>query len=64
MLAIDTKRYPDYKYCALKEARNCPKDAKLQFVALIASKPEVTEPDTLTWKVVDRSGKRLTPVTK
>ena len=57
MLEIDPMVYKDYKYCALKDARKHPKDAKLQFVALIASKPEVTEPKTLTWKVVDRSGK-------
>jgi hypothetical protein len=57
MLDIDTKNYADYKYCALKEARKHHKDAKIQFVALIASKPELTEPNKLTWSVVDRSGK-------
>ena len=57
MLAIDTFNYPDYKYCALGEARKHHKAARIQFVALIASKPEVTESNKLTWKVVDRSGK-------
>lgn len=61
MLATDTISYPDYRYCALKDARKCLKDTKIQFVALIASKPELTEPNTLTWKVVDRSGKKTTP---
>lgn len=56
MLAIDTTSYIDYKYCALKETSKYRKDDKLQFVVLIASKPEVTEPNKLTWKVVDRSG--------
>lgn len=56
MLAIDTKNFADYKYCALKEARKHRKDEKLQFVALVASKPEITEPNKLSWKVVDRSG--------
>lgn len=58
MLEIDPVAYKDYKYCALKDARKHRKDAKLQFVALIASKPELTDPNTLTWKVVDRSGER------
>lgn len=58
MHAIDTKSYPDYAYCALKDARNHRKDAKIQFVALIASKPEISETNKLTWKVVDRSGKQ------
>ena len=58
MLARDTKSYGDYKYCALTEARKHRKDAKLQFIVLIASKPELTEPNIVTWKVVDRSGER------
>jgi hypothetical protein len=58
MVAIDTSNYPDYKYCALREARKHHKAARIQFVALIASKPEVTESNKLTWKVVDRSGKK------
>ncbi|KAF7502191.1 hypothetical protein GJ744_006761 [Endocarpon pusillum] len=56
MLEIDPVVYKEYKYCSLKDASKHRKDAKLQFVALIASKPELTEPNTLTWKVVDRSG--------
>lgn len=57
MLDINTSSYPDYTYCTLSEARLHRKDAKLQFVVLIASKPEVTKPKELRWKVVDRSGK-------
>lgn len=58
MLEIDTKNYADYKYCALMDARDQNKTSKVQFVALVASKPELTEPNKLTWKVVDRSGKK------
>lgn len=56
MLAIDTKMFAEFEYCSLQQARYQPKEAKVQFVTLIASKPELTEPNKLTWKVVDRSG--------
>lgn len=56
MLEIDTKNYAEYEYCALMDARKQSKTAKVQFVALVASKPELTEPNKLTWRVVDRSG--------
>jgi hypothetical protein len=59
MLAIDSVSYANYKYCALKDARLQPKNAKVQFVALVASKPELTEPNILSWRVVDRSGKEI-----
>lgn len=57
MLAVDKSNYPDHDYCALKDAHKHRKDCKLQFIALIASQPEVSESNKLTWKVVDRSGK-------
>lgn len=56
MLAIDTKSYADYQYCALRDARLQRKNDKLQFVALVSSKPELTKPNILSWRVVDRSG--------
>lgn len=56
MLAIDDKNFPDYAYCPVNESRKHRKDAKIQFVALIASKPEVGPDQRLQWKVVDRTG--------
>ena len=56
MLATDTKMFPDYAYCAIKDSRKHPKDAKIQFVALIASKPEVCPDQRLTWRGIDRTG--------
>lgn len=64
MLEIDTKNYADYKYCALMDARHQCKTSKVQFVALVASKPELTEPNKLTWRVVDRSGKKKRAVVR
>lgn len=56
MLATDTKLFPDYAYCPIIEANRRPKNAKLQFVALVTTKPEVKPGMRLEWKVVDRSG--------
>ncbi len=66
-LATDTRNFPHYAYCPLSESRIRPKDAKIQFVALITNKPEVTpgkvNPKTgkvdgskLVWTVADRTG--------
>jgi hypothetical protein len=57
MLATDTDTYPEYKYCPLAYANRYPKSEKIQVVALIASKPELSGANKLSWKVVDRSGK-------
>jgi len=35
MKATDDKLFPDYAYCSLSEAWLRPKDAKIQFVALV-----------------------------
>ena len=56
MLAIDDKNFPDYAYCPVSDSRKHRKDAKIQFVALIVSKPEVGPDQRLQWKVVDRTG--------
>ncbi|KIX05426.1 uncharacterized protein Z518_06298 [Rhinocladiella mackenziei CBS 650.93] len=56
MLAIDDKAFPDYEYCAINESRNRPKDAKIQFVALVTSKPVVGPGQRLRWTVADRTG--------
>jgi hypothetical protein len=56
MLAVDDKNFPDYAYCSVNESRKHRKDAKIQFVALIVTKPEVGPNQRLQWKVVDRTG--------
>jgi hypothetical protein len=56
MLAVDDKNFPEYAYCPVNESRKHRKDAKIQFVALIVSKPEVGPDQRLQWKVVDRTG--------
>ena len=48
--------FADYAYCPINESRKYRKDAKIQFVALIVSKPEVGPDQRLQWKVVDRTG--------
>lgn len=49
------KNFPNYKYCALADAKRCPSSDFLQFVCLIESAPEVRG-QQLHWRVVDRSG--------
>lgn len=56
MRATDTVSFPDYEYCAINESCKHRKDAKLQFVALIVSKPEIGPDQRLMWRVVDRTG--------
>lgn len=56
MLKVDNKLFPDYAYCPLSEAKSQPKDAKLQFVALILTKPQIVDGKKLIWTVADRSG--------
>jgi hypothetical protein len=56
MRAIDKKSFPAYEYCPISESRLRPKDAKIQFVVLITSKPVVGPGQKLTWTVADRTG--------
>lgn len=51
-------QFPDYAYCSLREAAKQPKSAKLIMVGLIATKPAVTRPGRVEWKVIDKSGTR------
>jgi hypothetical protein len=62
MLAVDNKNFPDYAYCPINQSRKHRKDAKIQFVALIVSKPEVGPDKRLQWKVVDRTGEVCTTI--
>jgi hypothetical protein len=56
MLVMDKKSFPDYAYCPIAESRNRPKDAKIQFVAVITSKPTIGAGNRLSWTVADHSG--------
>ena len=56
MMAIDTQSFPDYEYCPISESRTRPKNAKIQFVALVASKPTIGAGKKLHWTVADRTG--------
>lgn len=56
MLAIDEKSFPGYGYCAIADSRKYGRDAKIQFVALITSKPAVGKDGRLHWTVTDRTG--------
>lgn len=56
MRDIDTMLFPEYEYCSIDESRSRPKDAKIQFVALILTKPQVTEGNKLVWSVADKTG--------
>ena len=56
MRAVDANAFPAYEYCPISESRVLPKDAKIQVVALITSKPEVGPGKRLTWTVADRTG--------
>lgn len=56
MLAVDDKSFPDYAYCAIADSRKHTKDKKIQFVALITSKPAVGADGRLHWTVTDRTG--------
>jgi hypothetical protein len=61
MLAIDDENFPDYTYCPINQSHKHRKDAKIQFVALIVTKPKVTADKRLQWRVVDRTGEVRTP---
>jgi hypothetical protein len=61
MLAIDDENFPDYTYCPINQSHKHRKDAKIQFVALIVSKPKVSADKRLQWKVVDRTGEVSNP---
>ncbi len=56
MLAVDSKGFPDYEYCPISESKNRPKDAKIQFVAVILSRPVVVSGQRLQWLVADKTG--------
>jgi hypothetical protein len=62
MLAVDNKNFPDYAYCPIDQSRNVRKDAKIQFVALIVTKPQVGPDQRLQWRVVDRTGEVCTTI--
>ena len=61
MLAIDDKAFPLYEYCPISESRNRCKDAKIQFVAIVTSRPEIGPNKRLQWTVADRSGSVCLP---
>ena len=48
--------FKDYAYCAIADARKHPKNAKIQFVALILTKPEIGPDQRLHWQVMDKTG--------
>lgn len=56
MREIDTELFPEYKYCAISDSRSAPKDAKIQFVALVVTKPQVVAGKKVVWTVVDKTG--------
>lgn len=45
-----------YEYCPIGEIHKRPKDAKIQIVALILSKPTIQPGKKLKWQVVDKTG--------
>ncbi|KIW93421.1 uncharacterized protein Z519_06026 [Cladophialophora bantiana CBS 173.52] len=55
--AVDKQHFADYEYCAIADTKSYSKDAKIQFVAVIVTKPVVI-PNTqrLQWTVADKSG--------
>lgn len=57
MHACNTELFPDYAYCAIADnSRHSPAE-RLQFVAVITSKPVVSpEGSKLTWTVADKTG--------
>ncbi|OAP55245.1 hypothetical protein AYL99_10218 [Fonsecaea erecta] len=57
LLAVDRKNFADYEYCPIADTRSRSKDAKIQFVVVIVTKPVVV-PNTqrLQWTVADKSG--------
>lgn len=56
MREIDVKLFPEYKYSTISDSRSLPKDAKIQFVGLIVTKPQVTAGKKLVWTVADKTG--------
>ena len=57
MLAVNPKEsYPGYTYCAISDMSKHPKNAKIHFIALVATKPQVGADGRLRWKVIDRTG--------
>ncbi|KAJ9618115.1 hypothetical protein H2204_013162 [Knufia peltigerae] len=55
MTKIDKKSFPDYEYCPISDSHHHGKDAKIQFVAVVTSRPEVVG-DRLQWSVADKTG--------
>jgi hypothetical protein len=57
MQEIDkSSAFKDYTYCPINESRKHPKDAKIQFVALVLTKPEIGANQRIQWQVADKSG--------
>ena len=56
MKKTDDKTFADYAYCPVSEAQSRPKDAKIQFVALVLTKPQTSGANKLTWQVADKTG--------
>ncbi|KIV83998.1 hypothetical protein PV11_05978 [Exophiala sideris] len=54
MRAVD-KAFPEYEYCTIADNKAKSKNAKVQFVALIISRP-VVKGQTLSWSVADKTG--------
>ncbi|KAK7897110.1 hypothetical protein LTR67_004999 [Exophiala xenobiotica] len=55
MLITDGDAFPEYEYCPINESKLRPKNAKIQFVALVTSRPVVVG-QRLQWTVADRTG--------
>lgn len=55
MLITDSDAFPEYQYCPINESKQHPKNAKIQFVALVTSRPVVVG-QRLQWTVADRTG--------
>lgn len=56
MLRTDKKNFPDYEYCSIAKSKEAPKDTKIQFVAIVLTRPVVSPDQKVTWSVADRSG--------
>lgn len=54
--ATDVESFPDYAYSPINQSKSRPKDEKIQFVAVIISKPVVGPNQRLHWTVADKTG--------
>ncbi|KEF50850.1 uncharacterized protein A1O9_13098, partial [Exophiala aquamarina CBS 119918] len=56
MMVRDTESFPDYAYCPINELELHPKNAKVQLVVIVLTRPVVGPDQKLTWSVADRTG--------